>query len=317
MSGNFTQRGLPACADKYSRARHALIAGADMVVELPTVFATASAENFAYGAVEIVKKINANCVVFGSECGDIDVLRACLDKLDNADTQTLIKKEMSKGVSYPKALALATEMDVLNKPNNVLAIEYLRAMRNSRCNAVAFTLKREDNYNGTAPTEYASSAMLRRNSELRSKYTFDYVIQDIDETIADKYRQAVPLFLSVATKEQLCQTEGVSEGLENRIFNSDKTKDYEELMEQIKTKRYTRLKLQRIVLNYILGIDKETVIRFKNANFATPLLAAKKSAAHLIAHINNGIDEVTQRADRLYYALAGKIPDSAFRLSED
>ena len=143
MSGNFTQRGLPACADKYPRARHALLAGADLVVELPTVFATASAENFAFGGVAIAQKLGADCLVFGSECGDIDKLFSCLDIIEDCETNKLIQQEVSKGVSYPKAIASACGLDILDKPNNVLAIEYLKAIRRSNSTIAPFTLKRD------------------------------------------------------------------------------------------------------------------------------------------------------------------------------
>ena len=306
MSGNFTQRGLPACADKYSRATHAILAGADLVVELPTVFATASAENFAYGAVAIAEKLGADCLVFGSECGDVETLKDCLKRIDDSETDKLIRKEVAKGVSYPKAVATATGLDILNQPNNVLAIEYLRALRNAHSNITPFTLKREDNYNDNTPQQFASSKALRDNADLRDKFTYEFVAKDIDDTIVSKYYAVAPSILAVATKEQLEQTEGVTEGLHNRIFNADKTQGYEHLMEEIKTKRYTRLKLQRIVLNYILGITKETVASSKAQQPTIKVLAVKSCETALLQGIENESDEITKRADRLYATLSGK-----------
>ena len=306
MSGNFTQRGLPACADKYSRATHAILAGADLVIELPTVFATASAENFAYGGVAIAEKLGADCLVFGSECGNIDELKECLNVIDNCETNKLIQQEVKKGVNYPKAVAVATGLDVLEKPNNTLAIEYLKALRNTHSNVTPFTLKREDNFNDSTPQQFASSKALRDNAELRSKYTYDYVTKDIDDTVVSKYYAIAPSIVAVATKEQLEQTEGVTEGLHNRIYNADKTKGYERMIEEIKTKRYTRLKLQRIVLSCVLGITKQTVLLCKKQQPSIKVLAVKACETTLLQGIENESDEITKRADRLYATLSGK-----------
>ena len=306
MSGNFTQRGLPACADKYSRAKHAVLAGADIVVELPTVYATASAENFALGGVAIANSLGADCLVFGSECGNIEQLKQSINTINDADTNKRIQQEIKKGVSYPKAVALATGLELLSQPNNVLAIEYLKALQHTHSNITPFTLKREDNYNNNKPQEYASSNALRANKQIRDKYTFDYVIHDIDDNIEERYYQVVPTFLAVATREELEKVEGVTEGLHNRIFNADKTNGYEHLIEEIKTKRYTRLKLQRVILNYVLGITKDTVANYKDNQPATKILAVKSSAVALLQNIKNETDEITLRADRLYATLSGK-----------
>ena len=308
MSGNFTQRGLPACADKYARARHALKAGADLVVELPTVFATASAENFALGGVAIAEMLHADCLVFGSECGDVAELQRCADMLSDETTNAAIRQEIEKGVSYPKAVATATGLDALDKPNNVLAIEYVRAIRKLNSTITPITLKREDNYNEESATEFASSMALRKNAALRKRYTFDYVALDIDDEVETKYCAVATSFLAVATKDELEQIEGVTEGIHNRIFNADKSKGYEHLLEQIKTKRYTRLKLQRIVLNCVLGIKKETVEAYKNQAIKIKVLGVKTGKEKLLDGIENETDELTQKADRLYYSLNDSTP---------
>lgn len=299
MSGNFTQRGMPACADKYSRARHALLAGADFVVELPTPFAVASAENFAFGGVNVAKKLNADFIVFGSECGSVEKLYECLEVIDRPATQAEIKRQMSAGVSYPKAVAMAAQTDILDKPNNTLAVEYLRAIRRLGANITPVTICREDNFNGDVG-EFASSSALRENPALREKYCFDFVTKDINDNIVERYKALVPSFLAVADKEKLAQTEGVTEGLENRILNAHSA-DFESFMTEIKTKRYTRLKLQRIILNYVLGITKQTVADYK-ADAPVCALATKKECAALLAQTQK-TDELTRRADRLYRSL--------------
>ena len=308
MSGNFTQRGMPACADKYARARHALKAGADLVVEIPTVYATASAENFALGGVAIAEMLHADCLVFGSECGDIDELNRCVDMLYNDEVNSVIRQEMARGVSYPKAVASAVGLDTLDKPNNVLAIEYLRAIRKLNSTITPITLKREDNYNEDVAYEFASSMAIRKNANLRNRYTFDYVTPDIDDEIEQKYCAIAPSILATATREELAQIEGATEGVHNRIFNSDFSQGYDSLLEQVKTKRYTRLKLQRIVLNYVLGITKKIVENYKNQPIKVKVLGVKIGKENLLEGIENEVDELTRKADRLYYSLCGKTP---------
>ena len=306
MSGNFTQRGMPACADKYARAKHAILAGADMVVELPTVFATASAENFAYGAIQIVNAIQADAVIFGSECGDIVQLQQCAELLRSECVNEQIKKQIALGVSYPRAVYQATKCDLLNGANNVLAIEYLQAMQRSHSTATPLTVKRENDRNATTAGQFASSALLRDNKALLPLYSYDYVICDIDDAIEQKYRDFAALYISVADKDYLARIEGVTEGLENRIVCADKSHGYDVMLDTIKTKRYTRLKLQRIILNAILKITEKTVSEYKSAPLAVNALAVSDKSLGLLSLTRGTPDPITLRADSLYCALAGK-----------
>lgn len=308
MSGNFTQRGLPAIADKYSRAKHAIIAGADLVVELPTVFATSSAENFALGGVRIAHKLNVDYLLFGSECNDIEKLQNCVELLNTTETNSKIREAMQSGVSYPRAVSEATNTDVLNAPNNVLAIEYLKALKRLNSAIIPVTLLREDNYNSPTPHEYASSGALRSNASLRDKYTFDYVIKDLNDDIENKFYNYAPIALSTITKEVFIQIEGVSEGIENRIISANKNCDYNTFLEQIKTKRFTRAKLQRIILSSILNITKNNMELAKTANITAYPLAVSEKKVNLLQMTDKVVDVITQKADNLYRALGGQIP---------
>lgn len=305
MSGNFTQRGLPACADKYSRAKHAVLAGADLVVELPTIYATAAAENFALGGIKIANKLNADILLFGSECGDIDELKECAHMLDDININKQIVAALANGVSYPKAVSLATNSEVFGKPNNVLAIEYIRAIRKTKSSIIPLTVKREDNYNGE-PNQFASSSSLRNNKSLRETYTYDFVIADINDKIEEKYCELTPAIMSLYNKENLNKIEGITEGLENRIYDADKIHGYEAMMASIKTKRYTRLKLQRIILNALLSVTKEDANESKIKEPCVKVLAVKSKSVTMLSGIENVSDNITDKADRLYYALCGK-----------
>lgn len=304
MSGNFTQRGIPACCNKYKRALHALKAGAHLVVELPTIYATAPAENFALGAVSIANKLQADFLVFGSECGDIHKLNQCANLLQDGDVNAEIRRNLAAGKTYPKAVSDAVGTDILQKPNNVLAVEYLRALKKTNSCIKPITLRREDNYNG-APQQFASSSALRTDKNLRKEFSFDFVSSDINDEVEQIYCDFAVKFLSTLDKQDLQQIAGVSEGLHNRIFNADKTQGFEHFMTQIKTKRYTWLKLQRIVLNSILGVttDKQQ-LSVKTTPLANAL-AVKKDKAYLLALTDKETDDVTKKADRLYAVLEG------------
>ena len=306
MSGNFVQRGMPACADKYDRARHAVLCGADLVVELPTIFATAAATDFALGGVQLARQLGADCLVFGSECGDIQTLQQVADILDDANTNQQINNYVNQGYSYPKAVSLAIGSPILDSPNNTLAIEYLRAIKTINANITPLTIKRENNYHGDG-VEFASSTALRKDKELRNKYTFDFVLPDIDDTIEEKFCQFVCHNLASKKVEELSQISGVTEGIENKIYKADKHLGYQTMMEQIKSKRYTRARLQRMILNCVLGIKQEMVSRVKSYEIPTKVLAVKSTAVTLLQRCNNLEDDyVTQIADKLYLSFSGK-----------
>ena len=307
MGGNFTQRGMPACCDKYLRATHAVKAGADLVIELPTIYATASAENFAYGGVAIADSIGVDSLLFGSECGDIDELRRCAKLLTDKDVNVEIARMMTTGISYPTAVAAAVGSDALNSPNNVLAVEYIRALQARESSVLPVTIKRENNFNGE-PTEYASSGYLRQNADDRERYSYDFVIRDIDDSIENKYKEFAARAVSLLSAEQLAATEGVTEGLENRIFKADKSNGYDAMLEQIKTKRYTRMKLQRIILNAVLSVTKGAAVQSKNAQPKIKALAVHESAVTLLRNLDEETDELTRKADRLYYSLSASKP---------
>ena len=306
MSGNFVQRGMPACADKYDRARHAILCGADIVVELPTVFATSSAEDFALGGVKIANQLGADCLVFGSECGDIEKLQEIANLLDDETINEKIQTYLSQGNSYPKAVSLAVNSDILQSPNNTLAIEYIRAIKKIGSKIKQITIKREDNYHGEG-VEYASSTALRKDITLRNKFTFDFVETDIDDTIEEKFCQFACHHLAIMDSQALSKIDGVAEGLNNKIYKADKHLGYDTLVEQIKSKRYTRAKIQRIILRSILGIEEFDMRLAREGEIQTKVLAVRTSAVELLQRCNDQLDDsFTVTADKLYLSFSGK-----------
>lgn len=307
MSGNFVQRGMPACAEKHKRALHALKAGADLVIELPIFFALSSAEDFALGGVKTANALNADYLVFGSECGNIDELKKCAEMTEREETNAEIRAKMNIGENYPSAVAKAIGSDLLEKPNNVLAVEYMRALKKTSSEILPVTIAREDNINGACGI-YASSTALRRDESLLEKYSFDYVIRDICCEIEQKYKEFLPAFVATLSAEEIEKIYGVSEGLQNRIFAADKTHGFETLINDIKTKRYTRARLQRILLCCVLEITKEKAESAKNEPPLLNVLGVSRSSLQMLNGIERFCCETTEKADRFFAALSGETP---------
>ncbi|MDE6412721.1 MAG: nucleotidyltransferase family protein, partial [Eubacterium sp.] len=155
MSGNFVQRGEFAVYDKFRRAETAIENGADLVIELPTVFSTLSAEGFCREGVQLIEATGvADRIAFGAENDNIDVLSDIADKLNNSSIQAEIANEMKSGISFPKARSNILKSDILNYPNNILAVEYLKATT-----LPCFAVQRIGKGHDTDDQEYSASAI--------------------------------------------------------------------------------------------------------------------------------------------------------------
>ena len=155
MTGNFVQRGDTSLVDKWTKTEMALKAGIDLVIELPTVYATSSAENFADGAVKILDSLGiVDYLSFGSEIGELGPIDAVASVLarEPKDLSNLITRQLKSGLSYPKAREIALSQyfgtspiytEILQNPNNILGVEYLKAIKRRRSHIKAFTVKRD------------------------------------------------------------------------------------------------------------------------------------------------------------------------------
>ena len=281
MSGNFVQRGDTAVMDKLERARLAVRSGADLVIELPVQYCLSSAENFAAGAVYLLESLGAvQELSFGSECGDAEVLKNALEKVDiiakaHADD---IKSIMEKGYTYPRALSSVlkgTDADVaeiISSPNNLLAIEYMRSLKRLSSKMKPFTVKRVNApHDGADPKNgYASASYIRevleseRNVSAISKYTTTVWTDAIaeafrkGETASLSRLERVMLYkLRSTSVEEIASINDVGQGLENRIYGARMAGSLDELLFTVKTKRYTMARIRRIMLSLLIGITKE------------------------------------------------------------
>lgn len=286
LSGNFMQRGDCALIDKWKRAEMALKSGIDLVIELPILYSISSAENFAIGAIKALNSLKCvNYLSFGSECGDLETLSTFANVLLNEpqEFKALFEHELSKGISYPKARENAALLylndirkysNILNCPNNTLGIEYLKALKQTRSKIKPLTIKRQSSeYNSLdINAEYPSATAVREmvynndydslfSSMPQSSYEIlmealrsgEYTIglQDYEKEIIYKLR----CFMTV---EDIANLPAVSEGLENLIKEAACTcNTLEELIQKVKSKRYTRTRIQRILLYALLGYTKE------------------------------------------------------------
>ena len=322
ISGNFTQRGEPSIVSKWTKTEMALKCGVDLVLELPTIYSISSAENFAYGATKILDSLDiVDYLAFGSECGDITILDDIVQVLieEPKAYRTLLSHELSTGISYPKAREKALLMylanmrrfaNILSSPNNILGIEYLKALKKQNSIIQPVTIKRqESDHNNnmfTSSSRFASgsairSACISTNIDNLQKYMPEdsfYLLEDClkkgncvkDLSCFDK---EILYTLRKMSTSEIANLPDVSEGLEYAIKNAaNSCNSVVELLTLIDTKRYTKTRLQRIFLYAILGITKEDMQLSKKITPYIRILGFNENGKELIS-------EATRRNPKL------------------
>lgn len=342
MSGDFVQRGEPAVLDKYTRASMALNSGVNLVVELPVNYAVSSAESFAAGALKVLDYIKADSIAFGSESGDIERLSKLAHIL--CDNEDALYKEISKctanGISYAaarqKTVEKLTDRDtaaMLTSSNNILAVEYLKAIIKNNYAIKPYTVQRQgDDYNDTdIRSDYASATALRGN--LKADNIFKYIpvkaglilssntnyIYPDDITEALFTRLLDILFASSYDKnvfiENVMQYPDVSKEIAGRLYKSAmdmitrtvpqgaESKDNEafsfgSLCEHIKTKEVPLSRIKRALVRITLGLDKKHMEKYANEPYIRVLGFDKKGQEYL-SYIRKTVEVplITKTAD--------------------
>lgn len=287
ISGNFTQRGSTAIIDKWSRAEMAIRNGIDLVIELPVLYATSSAENFADGAIKILDSLKVvDYVSFGSETSNIDILSDLADVLykEPIKYKSLLSHELKKGLSFPKARENALMMylegdvkyiNVLSSPNNILGIEYIKALKKYKSTIAPISIARfETGYNDVTYSGNIASATAIRNiikngafdalKRLLPSSSYSILLKSIKEghVVPDLsvFEKQIIYNLRSMYPDEIAELADVSEGLEFSLKNAaDSCNTLEDLLNTIKTKRYTETRLQRILLYSILNITKKDI----------------------------------------------------------
>lgn len=329
MSGDFVQRGTPALIDKYSRTKMALLNGADLVFELPAYYAVSSAENFAAGAIALLDRLGTvDAICFGSESGDISVLSSFAQVLseESSDFSEALRQNLKDGLSYPVARnnaltfvhkELSAYIDVLTSPNNILGIEYLKALLRRKSSITPLTNLRVGNdYHDTRLLQNKSSAIAIRQSLERMDNLLliaSQVPTSVFQILEEHFHVNYPIYqqdisLLLKYKLLLCQEKGytdfvdVTEDLSDKIQkNLELYTGCQDFCELLKSKDMTYTRISRCLLHILLDIKKESLKQFIADDYVyyARLLGLRQGCSELLSAIklNASIPIISKLAD--------------------
>lgn len=324
MSGSFVQRGEPAIFDKYLRTKTALLAGADLVLEIPVAFSTASAHEFAAYGVALLSAIGVDAVVFGSECGQIELLKQAAYALnhESAEFRERLRKGLKAGLTYPQARAKALEMEdtwasVLSSPNNILGIEYLRAAEDLHSPMEFYTISRKGSgyhEDTLADANFPSASAIRgiiRNSLSKDKDLLDILASHLPAVTHPAYTGAVPVFVddfsellnaAVLQMQATFSIADLSPELAARLAKPPYFPlSFEERIQALKTRQLTYTRVSRALLHLVLGMCEEDISRWKDEGYAlyARILGFRRQSSPLLSclHKKSSIPLITKMAD--------------------
>ena len=314
MSGNFVQRGNTSIVNKWKKAEMALLNGVDLVIELPTIYSVASAEGFSLGAIKLLNNLKiVDAISFGTETSDFAALNN-ISSIVNEEPmkyKSILNSELKKGLSFPKARENALMLylndnkrydNILNTPNNILAIEYLKALKKIKSTIQPIPVKREKVYynDNVIVDEFASATAIRKLlkneefSEIRKvvpKSTYQILKKETElgNVVLDlsRYEKEIIYNLRRMTVSEIAELPDVNEGLEHSLKNAaNYSNDITNLINIVKTKRYTVTRIQRILICALLGITKRDVGMAKKAEPYIRVLGFNEKGKELISRIN-------------------------------
>lgn len=320
MSSNFLQRGEISIIDKYKRAKLAIENGADLVFEIPTLYSCKSAKDYAFNSIELLNKLGiCDSIFFGSECNNIKILESIADILidEPKEYKEILKKHLAKGISFPKARELAliefTKNDeikeVISSSNNILGIEYIRAIKELNSPMNYFTTKRVgSSYNKNTIDSSIPSATAIRNSiftkgvdsikDFVPASTYSLLKSSSLANNNELYR-LIKYKLSSLTESELLKYENVVEGFENRLKKSiDVSTNYEELVDFLSSKRYPRTRIQRLLTHIVLDYKQEFTP--KTIKYARLLYSSQKGESLISILYNNSLIPVFTGLKKFY-----------------
>lgn len=315
MSGNFVQRGTPAIFDKYTRAEAALRSGVDLVLELPAMYATASAEYFALGGVALANTLGiVDYLSFGSEYGQADKFMEAASLLlhEPEEMKQPLKEALKEGLSYPAARAYAVKTshpelaELLETPNNILGIEYCKALLKLQSSIVPHTIKRQgqDYHSDSTEAGFASATGIRKLLEEQkesSRQLLQAQLPPASYDLLDNYWGTSPLTeddlsmllrykLITENRAHLTEYFGVNRDLSNRIYKHlNEFESFSSFAELLKTKNITRTAINRALLHILLDIRAEDVqdVTKRGCVDYIRVLGFKKEAAGLLKEFSD------------------------------
>ena len=297
ITGNFTQRGVPSLVDKWTKTEMILKNGIDLVIELPTIYSISSAENVARGSIKILNELKIiDAVAFGNETYDINTLNDIAEVLakEPHKYKLILNNELKKGISFPKARENAViaylnnnpkYYNILTSPNNTLAIEYLKTLKRlkSPMKPIAIHRYKVEHNDKNIIDNITSATKIRELANNKDFITIRDVMplesyKKLIPKIKDgqyinglkTYEKEIIYILRKMSTKEIANLPDVNEGLENAIKNAaNSCNNLDDLINIIKSKRYTQTRIQRILCYALLGITKKEM---KNSFKATPYI---------------------------------------------
>ena len=288
LSGNFTQRGIPSIIEKYNKAYIALSYGIDLVIELPFNFATQSSDIFAKGALQILNKLKVDKLIFGSESNNIEnLINLANIQLNNTSYNSYVKEELDKGINYPTAMSNALKRitnKTVTEANDLLALSYIKEILKNKYNIKPISIKRTNNYNskelcGNINSATAIREAIKNNLDIKSSLP-ELSYKKIINYNKNNYFNF--LKYKIIEDKDLSIYQTVDEGLDNKlksVINNSNTLD--ELINNIKSKRYTYNKINRMFIHILCSYTKKDNEKNKDIKYLRVLGFSQKGKKYL------------------------------------
>ncbi len=329
LNGYFLERGEVSIISKQDKTNLALLYGVDLIVELPFVFGTQSADIFADTGVTILNHLKCDYLVFGSESNDIKSLNKITDYIINNSDEynNKVKEYLDNGLNYPTACAKALNIDFEFKPNDLLAISYLKSIKIHHYNIECIPIKRTSDYLDTSSNEEVISATnirekLKRNEDI-SKYVPSATLSYINNIDLNAYFKTIKY--KIITEKHLENYLDVDEGIENRLKKViNDCNNIDDLIDNTKSKRYTYNKIRRMLIHILVGLTKEDnknvkleyikILGFNN-NGKKYLNKIKKQITISLVPVKNSLQNMYELKSAAIYDLVNNKSNLAFEIS--
>ena len=310
-SSSFTQRGEISLLNKFDKTKVALNNGVDLVIELPYVYSTQSSDIFASAAIKILNYLKINTLCFGTERDNIDDIKICAQtQLNNPEYDILVKKYLNDGFNYPTALnkALKSLVNIeITEPNELLALSYIKEIISNKLNIDIFNIKRTNDYHDIESNESIVSASNIRNKLINNIDIKDKVPSDVYDILKNiEFNNKYFEFLKykINSESDLEKYLDVDEGLSTRIRNAiNESNNLEELIQNIKTKRYTYNKISRMLNHILCSFTKNERDDVKNIEYIRILGFNDTGQRHLNNIKNDLTINILNKYDTSYKAL--------------
>lgn len=309
ISGNFVQRGEPSIINKWEKAKVALSAGFDLVLELPTLYAISSAENFANGSIKIADQIGSNYISFGTESGDLEKLKKLSSLINKNEKEyiTNVKGKIAEGFSYPKSQELVIDKMFGNeflgvcKPNNILGLEYLKSLNAISSNIIPITVKRDLDKSSSSDIRTLLRTSGFKIEDLKNSipdFSYEVLAENIENGNAvlslKAFEKEIIYILRTIDNEKL---KNIPDIPENMLSNLKKiacsTNSLDELITALKNKSITQARIQRILLYILLEITKSDMELSKRITPYVRVLGMSENGKKMLSDISKDINVIT------------------------